>query len=139
MEAVDKDSFDYYSVLGVKRDASPEELKKAYRALALKWHPDKNAGDKSATEKFKTIAEAFTVLSDPEERRTYDAESGRSGGVRRRRGGNMEAKIAETMRRTQDEFARELAKSKTEETDWCFIACAVVGALVAVWVAVRPL
>ncbi len=63
---------DYYKILGVKRDASEAEIKKAYRKLALKYHPDKNQGNKSAEEKFKEINEAYAVLSDKEKRRQYD-------------------------------------------------------------------
>jgi curved DNA-binding protein len=63
---------DYYAVLGVTRDATAEAIKKAYRKLALKYHPDKNPGDKRAEEKFKEITEAYAVLSDPEKRRQYD-------------------------------------------------------------------
>jgi curved DNA-binding protein len=63
---------DYYKVLGVDRKASEEEIKKAYRKMAMKFHPDRNQGDKQAEEKFKEINEAHQVLSDPEKRARYD-------------------------------------------------------------------
>ncbi|HEV7860567.1 MAG TPA: molecular chaperone DnaJ [Pyrinomonadaceae bacterium] len=63
---------DYYKILGVKRDAKPEEIKKAYRRLARKYHPDVNPGDKSAEERFKLITEAHDVLSDEKKRKVYD-------------------------------------------------------------------
>lgn len=63
---------DYYEVLGVKKDSSAQDIKKAYRKLAMKYHPDKNKGDKEAEEKFKKISEAYAVLSDSEKRKQYD-------------------------------------------------------------------
>ena len=63
---------DYYSVLGIRRNASVDALKRAYRKLAHENHPDKNPGDPAAEERFKMISEAYSVLSDPQKRATYD-------------------------------------------------------------------
>ncbi len=77
---------DYYASLGVARDASPEELKKAYRKLAMQYHPDRNPGDKAAEAKFKEVNEAYDVLRDAEKRAAYDRfghaafEQGAGGG-----------------------------------------------------------
>ncbi|RMF89907.1 MAG: molecular chaperone DnaJ, partial [Nitrospinota bacterium] len=71
---------DYYQILGVPRGASEQEIKKAYRRLALRYHPDKNPGDKEAENRFKEISEAYHVLSNPQKRSQYD-RFGRSGGA----------------------------------------------------------
>jgi curved DNA-binding protein len=65
-------SEDYYKILGLKKNASDAEIKKAYRKLAMKYHPDHTKGDKSAEEKFKNISEAYAVLSDKDKRKEYD-------------------------------------------------------------------
>src|ERR1700719_3723149 len=63
---------DYYEILGVKKNASADEIRKAFRKLARKYHPDVNPGDKGAEEKFKALSEANDVLSDPKKRKIYD-------------------------------------------------------------------
>lgn len=65
-------STDYYHILGVERTASEAEIKKAFKKLALKYHPDRNKGDKEAEKKFKEINEAYQTLSDPEKKKQYD-------------------------------------------------------------------
>lgn len=74
---------DYYEVLGVDRNADEETIKKAYRKLAKKYHPDMNPGDKNAEAKFKEASEAYAVLSDPKKRQQYDQfgfDGGAAGG-----------------------------------------------------------
>ena len=68
-----------YDTLGVKKGASAEEIKKAYRKLAAKYHPDKNPGDASAEETFKDVQNAYDVLSDPEKRKQYDTFGSANG------------------------------------------------------------
>ena len=73
---------DFYQVLGVSKDVSDAELKKTYRKLARKFHPDSNPGDAAAEAKFKEISEAHSVLSDPEQRKEYDAIRAMGSGAR---------------------------------------------------------
>src|SRR6266704_3648893 len=77
---------DFYVVLGVQRDASETDIKKAYRRLAMECHPDRNNGDKSAEEKFKLVSEAYEVLRDPEKRGAL-VPHGQGGGGRGQGGG----------------------------------------------------
>ena len=87
---------DYYEVLGVERSVDEKALKSAYRKLAMKYHPDQNAGDASAEEKFKEVGEAYAVLSDPQKRAAYDRyghgafENGGMGGSPFGQGGTPE-------------------------------------------------
>ncbi len=90
---------DYYEVLGVERTASADEIKRAYKKIAIKYHPDRNPGDKEAEEKFKQAAEAYDVLRDPEKRSRYDQfgaagvnGAGGFGGFGGGRGGKLEAR-----------------------------------------------
>ncbi len=63
---------DYYDILGINKNANPEEIKSAYRKQAVKYHPDKNPGDKAAEDKFKEASEAYSILSDKKKKENYD-------------------------------------------------------------------
>src|ERR1700678_638004 len=74
--AAARSSNDYYAILGVEKKATPEEIKKAYRKLARKYHPDTNPDDEQAEKRFKEISQAHDVLGDPDKRKQYDSGSG---------------------------------------------------------------
>ncbi len=100
---------DFYEILGVAKTATEEEIKKAYRKQALKFHPDKNPGDKSAEEKFKEAAEAYEILSDPQKRQRYDqfghaGVSGAAGNGGGFQGAGMEFSMDDIFSRFGDIF-----------------------------------
>ena len=98
----------YYNVLGVARDTGAADIKAAYRRQALRWHPDKNLGSKEAEERFKIIAEAYTVLSNPQTRKEYDTILAAGGSSLR--GASFEADVAAAM------FTREMMNLAAELT-----------------------
>ena len=94
---------DYYEVLGVNRDATAEDVKKAYRKLAMQYHPDRNKGDAAAEEKFKEVGEAYAVLSDDNKRARYDRFGHAGAGAGRRSGaegdgGGFEFDLSDALR-----------------------------------------
>jgi curved DNA-binding protein len=97
---------DYYKILGVDKKATPDEIKKAFRKLAVKYHPDKNPGDKKAEEKFKEINEANDVLSDPEKKKKYD-ELGENWQHFQQQGGNP-----------NDFYRRQQGKARQQKTNY---------------------
>ena len=97
---------EYYEILGLKENASAEEIRKAYRKLALHYHPDRNRGDATAEERFKAISEAYGVLTDPEKRKLYDLSRATGAGMR----GDAEAESwAYT---TQEDILRDLMRNR---------------------------
>src|SRR5437899_9937679 len=93
---------DYYEVLGVAREASGDELRKAYKREALKYHPDRNQGDPSAEGKFREASEAYQILSDEQKRHVYDqfGHAGLEGG-----GGGFDGGIGDVFAHMQDLFS----------------------------------
>jgi len=96
---------DYYEILGIDKSANVDEIKKAYRKLAMKYHPDKNPGDKEAENKFKEVSEAYEVLKNPEKRATYDrfghaGLSGSTGGY----GGGFDFDLSDALRNFMNNF-----------------------------------
>ena len=99
---------DYYEVLGVAKGADENAIKKAYRKLAKKYHPDTNAGNPQAEKKFKEITEAYSVLSDPEKRKLYDQFGHAAFDGRGVRGGRTVRKRRLQQRRLQHRRERRL-------------------------------
>ena len=97
---------EYYEILGLKENAASEEIRKAYRKLALHYHPDRNRGDATAEERFKAISEAYAVLTDPEKRKLYDLSRATGGGMRDKREAEPWAYT------TQEDILRDLLRDR---------------------------
>lgn len=98
----------YYEILEIEKNASEEEIKKAYRRLSLKWHPDKNRGSKEAEEKFKEINKAYQILSDPNTKNLYDIYGEDFNDL----GGGGDASFFK-----DDEIKRQYAEAETEKQE----------------------
>lgn len=97
---------EYYEILGLKENAGAEEIRKAYRKLALHYHPDRNRGDATAEERFKAISEAYAVLTDPEKRKLYDLSRATGAGMRR------ETQAEPWAYTTQEDILRDLLRNR---------------------------
>ena len=133
---------DYYEVLGVDKSASAAEIKKAYRKLAIKYHPDKNPGNKEAEEKFKEAAEAYSVLSDEQKRQQYDQFGfngpngfgggfgggfGRGGGRQQHRGADLRLKVKLTLQEISTGVTKKFKVRKYVTCDCCHGSGAEAG------------
>src|ERR1044072_1810698 len=109
---------DYYEVLGVKRNATEDEIRGAFRKLARKYHPDMNPGDKAAEEKFKEINEANEVLSDPEKRKKYDrlGANWKNGADFTPPSGWQQTHASENFKDIYGDFARPRTTTRTTRT-----------------------
>jgi len=97
---------EYYEILGLKENAAAEEIRKAYRKLALHYHPDRNRGDATDEERFKAISEAYAVLTDPEKRKLYDLSRATGGGMR------GDAQAEPWSYTTQEDILRDLLRNR---------------------------
>jgi curved DNA-binding protein CbpA len=107
---------EYYAFLGLKDDASPEEIRRAYRKLALHYHPDRNRGDAGAEERFKAISEAYGVLIDPEKRRMYDLSHGAGAGIGAGTGGTAGDRSGPGPFSSQEDILRDLLHNREAAT-----------------------
>ena len=119
---------DYYEVLGVDRNADASAIKKAYRKLAKKYHPDTNAGDPGAEEKFKEVTEAYTVLSDEEKRKLYDQfghaafdESGGYSGGAGHNGGNYREYHFNSAGGNMDDIFGDIFDDIFKQSNFCLL------------------
>ena len=113
---------DYYDILGVTKKSTPEEIKKAYRSLAMKYHPDRNQGDKTAEAKFKEASEAYQVLSDPKKKSSYDqfghsAFEGGGGGAGGFDFGGEDTETTDTETTDTEEGDLDLVDDEEEEEE----------------------
>ena len=105
---------DFYDVLGVSKNASPEELKSAYRKLAVKHHPDKNPGDKASEEKFKEAGEAYGILSD-QEKKEGSSKDGDKSGEGKKDDNVVDADFEEVKEEGKEEVKEEVKEEGKEE------------------------